>query len=106
MYKRYIKANGHKVNYLECEVFYSLGGMNYFTHEIEKRGYYLRVCPVEKSGNMVGFMAFSGIKKLLVEVARKNKKAEEQAEALVKENLENLVNHVCAKNNIILEENV
>lgn len=106
MYKRYIKANGGKVNYLECEVFYSLGGMNYFTYETEKRGYYLRVLPVEKSDRMIGFMAFSGIKKLLVEVARKNKKAEEQAEALVKENLENLVNYVCAKNNLILEEEV
>lgn len=106
MYKRYIKANGHKVNYLECEVYYSLGGINYFTYETEKRGYYLRVCPVDKSENMIGFVAFSGIKKLLVEVARKNKKAEEQAEALVKDHLENLVNYVCAKNNIILEEDV
>ena len=70
MFKRYIKANGKGVNALRCELYYSLGGFNYFTYKNEARGYYLSVSPVEKSEHMESYVGFSGVKKCLLEVTR------------------------------------
>ena len=106
MFKQYIKANGPRVNNIKCELYYSLGGMNYFTYEREARGYYLSVSPVERSGNMESYTAFSGNKVCLLEVARRSKSAEEKAKALINKYLKSLVEHVCVKNQIILEEEI
>lgn len=81
--KEYINTNkpGH---FLKCELYYSLGGMNYFTYKTEARGYYVSVSPVEHRTTdygvtMESYAAFSGWKKCVVECARKGKKAEAQA---------------------------
>ena len=106
MFKRYIKANGKEVNALRCELYYSLGGINYFTYKNESRGYYLAVSPVNRSEHMESYVGFSGVKKCLLEVTRQSKKAEAKAEEMVHENLVNLINAVCLKQNIELEEAV
>lgn len=71
-------------NYIKCELYYSLGGMNYFTYKNEPRGYYVSVSPVERDIRPNGvtlesFRAFSGYKRCVVSVERKSKKAQEKA---------------------------
>lgn len=72
---------------LKSEVFYSLGGMNYFTGKEEPRGYYASVGLVKqehKNGYTTeSFMMFDkrfgATKTLLVPVKRKSDKAYTQA---------------------------
>lgn len=51
---------------------YSLGGYSGLSREKEKRGYYLRVQPLEIEGNIISFEAFSGYKMLIQETTRKS----------------------------------
>lgn len=109
--KKYIevKENPAKVTHLKIELYYDLGGMNYFTGRAENRGYYLSVTPVERHTNSQGyatesFTAFTGTKILLNGVARKSKKAENKAEQLAQEKERTLIQYVCAKNKIELEK--
>ena len=76
--KEYLNTNKDKT-FLKCELYYSLGGMNYFTSRSEARGYYVSVSPVERGDGWESYTAFSGWKKCVVECARKGKKAEAQA---------------------------
>ena len=80
--KEYITAKGEN-KYLKVELYYSLGGINYFTYKTERRGYYLSVCPVERSrcgsGWMESYAAFTGSKILVQECARKSRAAEQKA---------------------------
>ena len=82
--KEYINTNKDKT-FLKCELYYSLGGMNYFTGRAEARGYYVSVSPVERGDGWESYTAFSGWKKCVVECARKGKKAEAQALAVYEE---------------------
>lgn len=98
--KEYIERDGQT---LKVEVYYSLGGMNYFASTNERRGYYLSVSPVNRttSGNGIvieSYTAYTGIKELLLEVGRKSKKAEKEAEALAsEEKIEKLIQYVLNK---------
>ena len=107
--KKYLelKANGKSATHLKCEVYYSLGGMNYFTYERERRGYYASVTPVERKscGNgvmMEGYMAFTGTKMLLKEVSRKSAKAEAEAEKIAENAFNRLIDYVLNKNGLEL----
>ena len=83
--------------FVKVELYYSLGGYNFFTYKEEPRGYYLSASPVERSEScgcvMESYTAFSGIKKCIVECQRQSKKREAEAlekmdnykEALMKE---------------------
>ena len=54
----------------EVEVFYSLGGMNYFTGGINRRGVYVMITPKEVGERMSSFTLLgenSGMKMLLQE---------------------------------------
>lgn len=108
MSKKYINVSGNGANALKVEVYYHLGGYNVFTYKEEPRGYYLSVSPVEHSNvggvEMESYTAFSGVKELLVEVKRKSKKQEENAENIAQERVENLVNYVCNKNGLTVTE--
>lgn len=106
--KKYIAIeNTNDVNALRVELYYSLGGTNYFTGAAESRGYYLSVTPVYRShGNgytMESYTAFTGIKQLVKPVTRKSAKAEQAAVALAADIEKQLVNYVIAKNNIAAE---
>ena len=104
IWKKYIPIEGGENKFLKCELYYSLGGMNYFNYKNEPRGYYLSVCPVEKWVSdgcaMESFSAFSGIKKCLVEVKRKSKSKEALAVDMIDWNLDDLIADVMAKNNL------
>ncbi len=86
--KNYIQKNGYE---LKIEVGYEKGGMNYFSGQETKRGYYLYVYPVNREvvdGRVIieSFTLFRGGKKLLLEVTRKSEKAYNQACSMLEEN--------------------
>lgn len=89
--KEYIKAKGGEKNFLKCELYYSLGGMNYFSYKQEQRGYYVSVSPVERDGICESYIAFSGIKALVWPCARKGKGAEAKAMEMYEEMKEKII---------------
>ena len=105
--KKYIaiKENDHdKSNFIKIYVDYDLGGMNYFTGREKKRGYYITVLPVERGGNMEGFIAFSGVSELLQECTRKSAKAEKLALEKAPEREKMMIDYIVNKYGYILEE--
>ena len=104
IWKKYIPIEGAEDKFLKCELYYSLGGMNYFTYKYERRRYYLSVSPVVKKDMdgcmMESYEAFSGIKKCLVEVKRKSKTKEALAVSMIQWNLDDLIAEVMAKNGL------
>lgn len=72
---RYYKVNNNpKATHLKAEIYYSLGGMNYFTSRIEQRGYYMSISPVKRDGVCESYTAFTGLKQLVLPVQRKSQK--------------------------------
>ena len=90
----YLKLVGHnyddeqpKRKYMKVELRYQLGGINYATYDMEKRGYYAHAQIVEREKRdyngkpywTESYTAFSnGGKILLKKVKRKDKKATEE----------------------------
>lgn len=105
IWRKYIPIEGAENKFLKCELNYNLGGMNLYNYKNEPRGYYLSVTPVEKSVTdgvvMESFVAFSGIKKCLVEVKRRSKSKEAVALDMIEEHLDELIADVMAKNELI-----
>ncbi len=103
-----LKANAN-ANFLKLEVYYSLGGFNCFTYKNEARGYYLSVSPVQRSERdgivFESYTAFSGVKLLLLEVSRKSKKAEAEAERIAEEKEAELIAYICNKNQLEVLQN-
>lgn len=93
---------------LEVEVYYDEGGMSYFTGSVHKRGYYIAVQPVKLAGGFRSITAFSGTKALVEETKRFSaRKLQEVAlQALQLPVYRTLLNHVLAKENIRLQDNV
>lgn len=104
--KKYLrlKPNAQKNTDLKVKLYYSLGGMNYFSARAEGRGYYLSVVPVERGEMFERFTGFTGIKKLILEVKRQSPKAEKQAEDLCALSEQELIDHVLAEQGLELEE--
>lgn len=72
-----------KNNKITTEIYYDIGGMNYFTSEVEKRGYYFSITPEERSDGFRTYTGFSGVKTCILEVARKSKSAYDKAKAML-----------------------
>jgi len=86
--KNYIQKDGY---HLKVQVDYEKGGMNYFSGQETRRGYYLYVYPVkiETVDDRViveSYTMFRGGKKLLLEVSRQSQKAYEKACTMLEEN--------------------
>ena len=87
---------------LEVEVYYDLGGMNYFAGHTESRGIYLAVQPVEISKDFRSYTAFSGTKLLMLPLNKfSQKKLDEYIPS--EEDIEKILNHVLAKNQLTLK---
>ena len=72
---RYYKVNNNpNVTDLKAEIYYSLGGINYFTSRNEQRGYYMSISPVKRDGVCESYTAFTGLKQLVLPVQRKSNK--------------------------------
>ena len=67
---RYYSYDIKDCNAIKVEVYYALGGINYFTNTQEGRGVYLSVTPVEVGDIFEKFSAFSGYKTLVEEANR------------------------------------
>ncbi len=97
---------------IEIEVLYDLGGWNYFTGVLERRGYYLHCTPIlisrDKDGKVRNrvYTAFTGIKHFLLEVKRKSKKAEKEAIELAKDMEDELIDYVCKKNGLTIKKEI
>ena len=95
--------------HIEIELYYNIGGMNYFTGENLERGLKLSVRPVRKSVSECGefsttsYTAFSGISKHLLTMARFNKKTLDTF-VVDDETINQLVNIVKIKNHIETKE--
>lgn len=104
--EKYIKTTKPNT-YIKVEVFYSLGGINYFNYKIEPRGYYLSAKEVERT-DRGGYVSESyavfgnGLKILLKEVKRQSKKAEADAMVLAEEYMNNIVDRVLEQNGLSL----
>ena len=100
--KKYIPIlNATKnANFLKIEIYYNIGGMNYFTGRAENRGYYISVSPVYKDGILESYTSFTGIKQCLSTVSRKSEKAYNNALTIAPGALPELIEIVCTKNNI------
>ena len=103
-----VQENPASVTDLKIELYYDLGGMNYFTGRVENRGYYLSVTPVERCVSRgytsECYTAFSGIKQLVKVVKRKSQKAEKEAENLAENLVNELIDYVCNQNGLELLE--
>lgn len=80
---------------------YEMGGMNYFSGTVGKRGYYLSVTPETHENGCVSFMMFSGIKGLLQEAARFNQRILDTIE-VPEEMKQKLIAHVVEKEKLVL----
>lgn len=65
-----VEGDSSFCTHIDVELYYSKGGMNYFTGSNEKRGYYVSVQPLTKGENSYSYSAFSGFKKLIKECGR------------------------------------
>lgn len=63
--------------FIKAKLFYDKGGMNYFSGKEERRGYYLSVSPVERSGNIETYTMFTGTKVFISSAKRFSKKVAE-----------------------------
>ena len=83
---------------LTIEVGYQMGGINYFTYQTEKRGYYVTVRPEVIEERSRRFIVGDGTKRLLLEAARYSDKGLEASTKLATaEAVEPLITYVLAK---------
>jgi len=70
-------------NTLRVEIYYAQGGINYFTYEVEPRGYYFSVSPEKVENGLRSFSSSNaGAKICILEVKRKTKKQDMAAEKM------------------------
>lgn len=99
-----LKDNAEKNTHLEIKVYYSLGGMNYWTGTAEERGYYISVTPVIKKGCCTTMSAFSGIKQCMIPCNRQSKKKAEEAANIPQSEYQHLIDRVLIRNNLEIAE--
>ena len=105
--KKYL-ATTVENQFIKIHLYYSKGGMNYYHGKNERRGYYMSVIPVVRIKGE-GYISeqcspHEGVKYMVLEVARKSDKSFSQAEMLMKDHEDKLVNHVCTAQGIKLAE--
>jgi hypothetical protein len=102
---REIKVKEGQCNLIEVELYYNIGGMNYFSGTSEPRGLYLSVTPVTVTSaggfKTRSYSAFSGVKTLVKELKRFSKKSLEDFEPN-ESDIDRMINHVVAKNGLKL----
>lgn len=96
--KKYFPIENENGRYIKVQVYYSLGGYNYFTYETEKRGIWLSISPVELSRGMESYVAFSGNKVCLEELKRSSKKTLAKWEAKIDAIAEDIAKAFTEKN--------
>lgn len=85
--------------HIDVELYYSKGGMNYFSGSSEARGLYLSATPLEKGDRFVKFSAWSGIKMHVKEMKMFSQKALDSFTPS-QHDIDRLINHVLEKNGL------
>ena len=96
-----------QATHIEVSIYYSKGGMNYFSGGNEARGLYLSVTPVsitkyESGGIGRSFRAFSGVKQHIKNMGRFSEKILNE-EVVDEDMIKKLLDHVLEKGNITLK---
>ena len=101
-----------KVNRVECTVYYSKGGVNYFFGTTEQRGYYFSINPyqlVDHGNGLFSKMTVisptagtSGEKTCILPVTRQSKKRYGEAKAQLDELIGRFLEPFCAKRGLVL----
>lgn len=99
-----ITAKNEKWNNLNVSIYYDLGGMNYFSGKVEKRGYYFSITPEEISRGFHSYTAYSGRKALIKEVKRQTKKQDQIMTEMMDELFDKFVPDFCVRKGITIEE--
>lgn len=86
---------------LEYELYYHLGGMNYFTGEVMHRGLYFSITPVERTKESKTVWAFTGTCILVQPLNRFSQKALDsfEVDSILQSDV---LRHVLAKNKLEL----
>lgn len=92
----------HKV--IEVDLYYHIGGMNYFTNTVKQRGLYISASPIVRKGMWKTYTCFSGVNMLVKPMARFSQKVLD-AYSPTDEQIDRLVNHVLTHNNLKLQTN-
>lgn len=91
--------------HIKVELYYTKGGMNYFSGKTDARGLYLSVSPVSISSGdgytTETYSAYSGVKRHVHEMSRFSQSTLEKYEVDQSE-IDELVDYVCEKNQIEL----
>ncbi len=91
--------------HLEVELYYNIGGMNYFQSVVMPRGLYLSASPVTKTPNSRISTAFSGNALCVLEMKKFNQKTLDNY-VVDEEVKERMIRHVASKNGLVLQEAV
>lgn len=108
--KYYIPIQSKDANYLKVELYYDIGGYNYFTCKETRRGYFLSITPVDRSDKGGYFTEsitlFRGVKQMILPVDRKSEKSAQTALGLYKKEVRDLIRYVVDSDNgnIIVDE--
>lgn len=110
-YKRYYKAEGNEINRVEVSIYYSKGGMNYWTYRVEPRGYYFSIGADKRTvRNGIETIQFSfeqamkGIKDCILPCERQSKKRYESAKSQIDMLTDRFLMDWCARNGITITD--
>lgn len=110
-YKRYYKAEGNEINRVEVSIYYSKGGMNYWTYRVEPRGYYFSIGADKRTvRNGIETIQFSfgqamkGIKDCILPCERQSKKRYESAKSQIDVLTDRFLMDWCARNGITITD--
>jgi hypothetical protein len=102
--KQYIAKEIEGGNAIRIDVDYSLGGMNYFSGNVEPRGIYVHISPVSRGGGFETYTAFSGAKMCVAELKRSTPKVLQHYEKLVADNADQLATWFVTKQKNLIHE--
>lgn len=103
----FLEVASGNATHLKVELYYSKGGINYFTGNNEHRGLYLSVSPVKRTvyeggGASESYTAFTGVKQHVLEMKRLNQKTVDTF-VVDEKTRKDMIDHVCEKNGITLK---
>ena len=102
-----LKVTKGNATHIKVELYYAMGGMNYFTGNSEARGLYLSVTPVSRTEHGNGmisesYTAFSGVKELVKPMTRFSQKVLDTFE-VGEQSISNLLSYVLDKTGMEVE---
>jgi hypothetical protein len=110
-YRRFYKAEGKGINRVEVSIYYSKGGINYFTYKNEPRGYYFSIGADKRTvrGGIetVEFsfhQAMKGVKDCILPCERQSKKRYEEAKAQIDGLIDRYLMDWCKRNDITITD--